>query len=69
MHQIKQKRILSAMLSLLLSDGARRAKEIVAAYKPEFESKDAYLAYMDSLNDSGDRIIYKEDGTADVRFS
>lgn len=58
-----------AMLSLLLSDGARRAKEIVAAYKPEFESKDAYLAYMDSLNDSGDRITYQEDGTADVRFS
>jgi len=51
------------------TNNAEKAKEIVAAYEPEFASKDDYLSYMDSLNDSGDRIVYKEDGTADVRFS
>ena len=51
-----------AMASLLLGNGAERAKKIVAEYKPQFESKGAYLAYMDSLNASGDRIVYGEDG-------
>ena len=57
-----------AMLSLLLENGAARAKEIIATYKPEFESKEAYLAYMDSLNDSGDRIVYREDDVAEIRL-
>ena len=56
-----------AMLTLLLSDGAKRAKEILDAYEPEFASKEDYLAYMDSLNDEGDRITYNDDGTAVVR--
>lgn len=51
------------MLLLLLSDGAKRAKRIIAEYKPMFGSKEAYLAYMDSLNASGDRIVYNEDET------
>lgn len=57
-----------AMLYLLLKDDAARAKEILAAYKPAFESKDAYLAYVDSLNDCGDRITYHENGVAEVRL-
>ena len=57
-----------AMLSLLLENGAARAKEIIATYEPEFESKEAYLAYMDSLNDSGDRIVYREDDVAEIRL-
>ena len=56
------------MLKLLLENDAVRAKEIVAAYKPEFESKEAYLAYIDSLCSSGDRIVYGEDGVAQVKF-
>lgn len=56
------------MLHLLLKDDAKRAKEIVAAYQPEFASKEEFLAYQDSLNDRGDRIIYKEDGTAEIRL-
>lgn len=51
------------MLLLLLSDDAKRAKQIIAEYKPMFDSKEAYLAYMDSLNASGDRIVYNEDET------
>ena len=56
-----------AMLWLLMKDGAERAKKIVAEYKPLFESKDAYLAYMDSLNADGDRIAYEE-GAAKVKI-
>ena len=56
------------MIKLLLSDGAARAKQIVADYKPLFASKDEYLAYVDSLNAKGDRIDYNDDGTATVRI-
>lgn len=52
-----------SMLLLLLQDEGKRAKEIIADYKPLFDSKEAYLAYMDSLNSSGDRIVYNEDET------
>ena len=56
------------MLYMLLSDGAKRAKQIIADYKPPFASKEEFLAYVDGLNDSGDRITYREDGTAEVRL-
>lgn len=51
-----------AMLLLLLSDNAERANKIIKEYKPLFESKQAYLDYMDSLSSSGDRIEYDEEG-------
>lgn len=51
------------MLLLLLQDEGKRAKQIIADYKPLFDSKEAYLAYMDSLNSFGDRIVYNEDET------
>lgn len=57
-----------AMLQLLLGNGAARAKKIVAEYKPQFESKEAYLSYLDSLNCGGDRIVYHKDGKAEVRL-
>lgn len=56
------------MLKLLLQDNAKRAKEIIANFKPLFASKDEYLAYVDTLNCSGDRITYHEDGTAEIKF-
>ncbi len=55
------------MLTLLLQDNAKRAKEILDNFKPEFESKEAYLEFIDKLNESGDRIVY-EDGTATVKL-
>jgi len=55
-----------AMAYLLLSDGAARAKKIISEYNPLFPSKEAYLSYVDSLNSSGDRIVYREDGPAEV---
>lgn len=56
-----------AMVKLLLENGAERAKQIIADFKPMFASKEEYLSYVDSLSASGDRIVYKEDGTADVK--
>lgn len=49
------------MLYLLLSDGAKRAKEILKNFKPRFASKKEYLDYVDSLNSQGDRINYNGD--------
>lgn len=57
-----------AMLSILLTDGGARAKKIVSEYEPQFATKEEYFAFMDSLNDCGDRIEYTEDGTAKVRI-
>ncbi|MBR5543637.1 MAG: amidohydrolase [Oscillospiraceae bacterium] len=50
------------ILLLLLSDGGRRAQEIIDGYEPEFKSKEEYLSFMDKLNSSGNRIEYSEDG-------
>ena len=55
------------MLTLLLQNGGERAKRIVEEYKPQFPSAKAFLAYQDSLNDEGDRIIYN-DGEAVIRL-
>lgn len=56
-----------ALARRLLQNGAARAKRIVAGYKPQFESVAAYLAYVDALNASGDRIEYRADGSAVVK--
>ena len=55
------------MLSLLLENSAERAKKIVKNYKPPFASIEDYLAFIDSLSQSGDRIVYNEDGTATIK--
>ena len=55
------------MLTLLLQNGGERAKKIVEEYKPQFPSAKAFLDYQDSLNDEGDRIIYKN-GEAVIRL-
>lgn len=52
------------MLLILLSDDGKRAKQVIAEYKPPFDSKEAYLSYMDSLSCSGNRIVYNDDETA-----
>lgn len=57
-----------AMLLLLLGDGAQRAKMIVDGFSPLFASKEEFLAYQDSLNSSGDRIFYREDGIAEIKL-
>lgn len=57
------------MLKLLLGNGAARAKQILADFKPLFASKEEFLAYQDSLNCTGDRIVYRDDGTAEIKLN
>ncbi len=56
-----------AMLFTLLSDDAKKAKQIIAEFEPTFSSKEAYLEFIDSLNSIGDRIDYIGD-TATVKL-
>ena len=56
-----------ALLTMLLEDGAQRAKEIVFAYKPRFASAEKYLTFVDGICSAGDRIAYGEE-SATVRL-
>ena len=56
------------MAKLLLENNAVRARQIIADFKPEFESAKSYLAYMDSLNTSGQRIHALDDETLAVKI-
>jgi metal-dependent amidase/aminoacylase/carboxypeptidase family protein len=56
------------MAKLLLENGAAMAKQAIAEFKPEFPSKEAYLAYMDALNTSGKRISALDDTTLTVKI-
>lgn len=55
------------MATLLLENGAERAKKIIAEYEPPFASASDFLAYQDSILSSGDRIEYTDEG-ARVKF-
>ena len=57
-----------AMAKLLLVNGAALAKKIIADFKPEFPTKEAYLAYMDALNASGERIRTLGEDTLAVKI-
>lgn len=56
------------MLALLLKDGAKRAKEVVANYNAPFKSTKEYLDFLEQFFSSGDRITYNDDGTATVKL-
>ena len=58
-----------AMILLLLGNGAERARRIVADFRPKFASAKDFLDFQDSLNASGERISYREDGSAEIRWS
>ena len=55
------------MLRPFLSDGAAKAKKIVAECKPQFASKEEYFKYIDEFMTEGDRIAYS-DGKAEIRL-
>ena len=50
-------------VELLLENGAARAKEILANFKPIFATKEDYFAAMDAMTSDKDAVIYNEDGT------
>ena len=58
-----------AMARMLLEGGAERAKKIISEFKPLFASKEEFLAYVDALSSSGDRIEYTDDGRALVKLN
>jgi hypothetical protein len=57
------------MLQELLQNNGERAKKILAEFTPRFESKEAFLAYQDSLFQDGDRLVYDENGGVQIRIN
>lgn len=57
-----------SMLLILLSDGAKRAKQVIDEFQPVFASKEAYLSYVDGLNTAGDRIEYRDETVVHVNI-
>lgn len=55
-----------SMLTLLLENGAERAKKIMADFQPKFKNKEEYFAYIDTFYSSGEKIVYRDDGTVTV---
>lgn len=56
------------MLFILLRNNAERAKKVIAEFKPRFESKKAYLDYINSIQCSGNRIVYGDNNTVTVNI-
>ena len=65
---VKSAKMQLAMLQLLLENDAKRAKEIIADFKPTFQNKEEYFAFLEDMYSDGDRITYNEDGTAEIRL-
>lgn len=57
-----------AMLDLLLSNNAERAKLIISEFKPLFSSKEEYLNFIESHSCEGERIVYENDDIAKVNI-
>ena len=56
------------MINILLSNNAEVAKKVVTEYKAPFASNEEFFAYLDAINSDSERIVYNEDGTAEVRL-
>lgn len=50
------------MLVEFLSNGGKKAKEVIENYKPLFSSKEEYFEYLETFKSSGNRIEYSNDG-------
>ena len=55
------------MLALLLENNAKRAEKIIKEFKPRFASKKEFFDCLDSINSSGERITYNDDGSVTVK--
>ncbi len=54
---------------MLLTDGGALAKKVIAESKPQFKSKEDYLAAIDKVTMDKDAVIYNQDGTITLNFS
>ncbi len=52
----------------LLENNAERAKEVIAKFKPTFNSVDEFLAHKRSINMEKDTVIINEDGTITLDY-
>ncbi len=52
----------------LLKNGAEKAKEVIANFKPVFSSVDEYLEHKNSLNLNKDTVVYNDDGTITIDY-
>jgi len=65
---VKSAKMQLAMLLILLENDAKRAKEIIADFKPVFKNKEEYFAFLEDMYSEGDRITYTEDNSAIVKL-
>jgi hypothetical protein len=56
------------MIRKLLADGAKEAKDIMAKFKPTFNSIEEYLAHKDSIDMHKDTVIFNDDGTITLNY-
>ncbi len=56
------------LLSVLLKDNAKRAKDIIANYKPEFASMQEYFDFVDKLNIDDEVVMYDGEGKAILNY-
>ena len=57
-----------ALLWLLLREDGKRAREIIANYKPRFASMQEYFNYVDSVNRDDDTVAYDGDSTVILKY-
>lgn len=51
------------LIYALLSNGAKKAKDVISKFKPTFNNVDEYLAHKDSLSLDKQTVIFNQDGT------
>jgi metal-dependent amidase/aminoacylase/carboxypeptidase family protein len=56
------------VVSLLLSEGGRAAKKVLAEAKVPFRSKEEFFRAREEMSYKGDGVIYNEDGTVTLNF-
>ena len=56
------------LLSVLLKDNAKRAKDIIANYKPEFVSMQEYFDFVDKLNIDDEVVMYDGEDKAILNY-
>ena len=57
-----------ALLYELLTNNSQKAKEVIASYKPVFNSVEEYIKHKDSINMKKDCVTYNNDGTITLNF-
>ena len=64
---VKSAEVQFVMLQLLLANGGAEAKKIISQYTPEFDSMDAYFAFVDKLSLDKEAVTH-EDGRVILEY-